>query len=186
MSTTAFPGFGGPAASTEAPLEMLAACHIRIERQCSTLKRLAHHLSKHGLDDQVSSAATRIMRYFDTAAIQHHADEEQDLFPALIDSMAGSDPICIRELTNSLIADHRQLEAMWSDLKSALAQLARGKPANLSLEQVEAFVSLYERHIKTEEEELIPMAGRLLSDAAITEIGLSMRERRGIDDIEGF
>lgn len=41
------------------------------------------------------------MRYFDTAA-RHHEDEEQDLFPALLESMAGSDAVCLRELTASL------------------------------------------------------------------------------------
>ncbi|RTZ47793.1 hemerythrin domain-containing protein [Candidimonas sp. SYP-B2681] len=180
--STAFPGFGGPAASTEVPLEMLAACHIRIERQCSTLRRLAGHLSDHGVDAQASLAAAQIMRYFDTAAIQHHADEEQDLFPALIESMAGSDAICIRELTNGLIADHRRLEAMWTQLRGTLVELARGNPASLPADTLEAFVSLYERHMKIEEEELIPMAQRLLGDAAITQIGLSMRKRRGIGD----
>ncbi|NYT61092.1 hemerythrin domain-containing protein [Alcaligenaceae bacterium] len=181
MSTT-FPGFSGPAASTEAPLEMLAACHIRVQRQCATLQRLVAHLQAHGSNQEASVAATNIMRYFDTAAIQHHADEEADLFPALLESMAGSDPVCIREITEGLIADHRQLEALWRDLKQTLELVATGQPALLSSELVASFVRLYERHIQIEENELLPMAARLLSDGDITRIGRAMRERRGIPE----
>src|SRR3546814_6382590 len=102
---------------------MLAACHHRIERQCTTLKRLVPHLREHGSDEQAQSAAVAIMRYFDTSAIQHHADEEVDLFPALIESMAGSDAVCIRELTDGLCADLRKLERSeehTSDLQSLM------------------------------------------------------------------
>ena len=47
------------------------------------------------------------MRDFDTSARHHHDDEERDLFPALIESMAGSDAVCLRELTAALTAEHR-------------------------------------------------------------------------------
>lgn len=177
-----FPGFSGPAASTEAPLEMLAACHHRIERQCSTLKRLAPHLRQHGSDEQARAAATAIVRYFDTSALQHHADEEVDLFPALIESMAGSDAVCIRELTDGLSADHRKLEAGWRRLRPVLSDVSEGRPVLLPEDEVEAFIGLYERHMKREEDELLPMAARLLGDDAITQIGRAMRERRGIGD----
>ncbi len=181
--STSFPGFSGPAASTEVPLEMLAACHIRIERQCSTLKRLAPHLVEHGADSQARQAALSIMRYFDTSALHHHQDEEENLFPALLESMAGSDPVCLRQMTEGLIADHRQLERLWGRLRPVLAQVVAGKAVLLPPADVEAFTGLYERHTRFEEDELFPMATRLLSDAELDRIGQAMRERRGIVDI---
>ena len=98
---SSIPGFSAPSAGFEAPLEMLSACHFRIERQCATLRRLVPHLATHGADTEARTAAANVMRYFDTSAKHHHADEEEDLFPALIESMAGSDPVCLRELTAS-------------------------------------------------------------------------------------
>ncbi|PLC48659.1 cation-binding protein [Pollutimonas subterranea] len=180
--STDFPGYSGPAASVEVPLEMLAACHHRIERQCDTLKRLSAHLRLHGSDAQAGSAATAIMRYFDTSALHHHADEEQDLFPALIESMAGSDAVCIRELTERLAADHRRLEAMWKRLKPSLQQVEARALALLDQDLVESFINLYDTHMRLEEDELLPMAGRLLSDDEITRIGRAMRKRRAIPD----
>src|SRR5690606_4612507 len=119
---------------------------------------LAPHLLEHGSDEAARGAAAGIMRYFDTAALQHHADEEQDLFPALLESMAGSDAVCIREMTEGLCADHRKLEADWRRLRESLALIAQGKPATLPADTVESFTSLYASHMQREEDELLPMA----------------------------
>src|SRR5690554_369236 len=175
-----FPGFSTPAASTEAPLEMLAACHIRIQHQCDTLQRLAAHVREHGSDDQAQQAAKNIMRYFDTAAVDHHADEEQDLFPALLESVAGSDPVCIRQMIDRLCREHRQLEAGWRTLRKVLLQVADGKQTELSPHDVDAFVATYSAHLELEENELLPMANRLLGEHHIEQIGRAMRDRRGI------
>jgi len=103
MSDT-LPGSCAPGAGFEAPLEMLSACHARIERQCATLRRLVPHLAAHGTDADARAAAAAVMRYFDTSAVHHHADEEADLFPALLEAIPGSDPVCLRELVDALPA----------------------------------------------------------------------------------
>ena len=177
-----FPGFSAPGIGPEAPLEMLSACHDRMERQCATLRRLAPHLAEHGVDGAARTAAANVMRYFDTSAKHHHADEEEDLFPALIESMAGSDAVCLRELTERLKAEHRALEIAWQCVRAVLEQVARGESVRLGSDDVEALVGQYERHIEREEKELLPMAARLLSDDDLTRIGRTMRARRGIGD----
>lgn len=169
-------------AGPEAPLEMLSACHGRVERQCATLRRLVPHLAAHGADEQARAAAAAVMRYFDTSGRQHHADEESDLFPALIESMAGSEAVCIRELVDALRADHRALEAHWARVRAGLVRIAAGESATLAAADVEALVGLYERHIAREEAELLPMAARLLDEGALAGIGRAMRARRGIPD----
>lgn len=178
------PGHSAPAVGFEVPLEMLSACHSRIEQQCSTLRRLVPHLARNGADDQARSAASSVMRYFDTAAAHHHADEELDLFPALVESMAGSDAVCLRELTASLEAEHRALEGHWRQVRAVLARVVAGDCVSLESDDVEALVGLYERHIAREESELLPMAARLLSDEDLDRVGRAMRERRGIDPVD--
>ena len=179
--STGLPGHSAPAAGFEVPLEMLSACHFRITRQCRTLRRLLPHLAAHGVDDEARNAAAAVMRYFDTAAVHHHADEEADLFPALLDAMAGSDAVCIRELTAGLAAEHRELEAAWRRLRAALARLLAGDREALAPAPVEAFIGLYTKHIEREDQELLPIAARLLSDDALDRIGRAMRARRGIE-----
>jgi hemerythrin-like domain-containing protein len=176
----ALPGHHAPSASLEVPLEMLAACHGRVAAQCATLQRLAAHLPQQGADLAAQQAASAVMRYFDTAARDHHADEEHDLFPALIESMAGSDAVCLRELTTLLTQQHRQLERHWAALRQALLPISQGLSAVLDATVVDDFVRLYQSHLAREDQELLPMAQRLLSDTALERIGRAMRARRGV------
>lgn len=173
------PGHSAPAVGFEVPLEMLAACHGRVQHQCDTLLRLATHLQTHGADRPAQDAARAVMRYFDTAARDHHQDEEQDLFPALLVSMAGSDAVCLRALTTSLCSDHRLLEQRWASVRQRLVHIAEGTASTLD-DAVPGFVRLYADHIAREDAELLPMAQRLLSDAELDRIGLAMRTRRGV------
>ena len=178
-----FPGHSAPTAGFEAPLEMLVACHDRIERRCSTLRRLVQHVAAHGSDIEAQTAAIDVMRYFDTAAKQHHADEEEDLFPALVESMAGPDAVCLRELIEGLSAEHREIEARWRRVRVVLERVASGDAVLLASADVEALAGLYERHIEREECELLPMATRLLSEHDFARVGRAMRRRRGIGPI---
>ncbi len=163
---------------------MLSACHHRIERQCLTLRRLVAHLTAHGLDADARTAAAAVLRYFDTAARDHHADEEVDLFPALLESMAGSDPVCIRELVDVLTAEHRALEDHWQRLRPTLAGIAAGEPLPLARDDVDSWLALYEGHIAREDHELLPMAARILDDDALDRIGQAMRKRRGVGRVD--
>ncbi|MQM31699.1 MAG: cation-binding protein [Candidatus Accumulibacter phosphatis] len=181
--TTNLPEFSTQIPGTEAPLEMLAACHRRIEAQCTSLRRLVPHLLAHGADDAARTAAISLMRYFDTSALHHHADEEEDLFPALIESMAGSDALCLREIIAGLTADHRALEACWRHLRAILERIAASECVPLLVDDVEALAVRYEHHIEREESELLPMAARLLSDADLARVGRAMRVRRKIDEV---
>lgn len=176
------PGHAAPAVGFEVPLEMLAACHGRVQAQCATLRRLSAHLARHGADAAAQRAAAAVVRYFETAARHHHEDEEIDLFPALIESMAGSDAVCLRELTQSLAAEHRVLEQAWRGLRQGLARVVAAEAVALDDGAVEDFIDRYDRHIAREEAELLPMAQRLLGDAELDRIGRAMRARRGVAD----
>ena len=179
-SSSKIPGFSTPAAGADAALEMLATCHQRGALQCATLRRMVAHLAAHGADDEARAAATNVMRYFDKSAKDHYADEEQELFPALLESMAGSDAVCLRVLTAGLTADHRLLETAWQRLRGVLARVAAGEAATLEAADVEALVGPYERHMALEDDELMPMAARLLGADDLARIGHAMRMRRGI------
>lgn len=177
--SSSLPGFSAPTAGFEVPLEMLSACHLRIEDQCSTLRRLVPHLLDRGADANARAAAAGVLRYFATAAKDHHVDEEEDLFPALLESMPGSDAVCLRDLTAALTLEHRELEARWDRLRPALERIAAGETATLDASEVDGLADLYASHIAREEEELLPMAARLLADAELDRVGAAMRERRG-------
>ena len=176
-------GSTAPGAGFEVPLEMLAACHGRVQQHCELLQRLLAHVRQHGADAQARDAAQRVLRYFDTAARDHHADEEQDLLPALLEAMAGSDAVCIRDMIRRIGSEHRALEQRWASLRETLLAWQRGEqvePDEARGREFSEFIDAYAAHMAYEEAEVMPMASRLLADDQLDAIGKAMRERRGI------
>jgi hemerythrin-like domain-containing protein len=76
-------------------------------------------------------------------------------------------------------------EQRWQQLRASLEPIAAGASSSLDALSVEAFIHLYERHIASEESELLPVAKRILSETELDRVGRSMRERRGIHVIDG-
>jgi hemerythrin-like domain-containing protein len=168
--------FRTAAADFDHPLEMLAACHDRIQERCDLLHRLGRHVTEVGADEQARQAAANIMRYFDTAAENHHRDEEEDVFPRLL----SVDAAACERLVVQLRDEHARMRDAWAALRPMLARIAAGEATALDAGQLERFTVLHRNHIALEERELFPLAQRLFDDGALTATGDAMAERRGV------
>lgn len=168
-----------PAPSFDEPIEMLRACHERIAAQCATLEKLAAHLPSHGADEQAQQAAANIMRYFDVAGPHHHADEEQDLFPMLIEIGRAQRSIAT-EWIATLLDEHRTLEVEWAQLREVLTDIADGKARPLERSRVDGFVRAYRSHIAREESDIFPFAEASLSPQQLAQLSASMVARRTV------
>ena len=169
------------AALQEAPIQALTSNHRRTLAQCAALHALAQTLLMHGSNASTQSAAQDILHYFDTTARDCQADEEQDLFPALIESMAGSDAVCLRGMTEGLSDMLRALDRRWRhQLRAPLLRIAKGESAELPSADLQAFSEEYAAYAERCDTELLPMAERLLTDPEIALLGQAMRARRGL------
>lgn len=173
MNNDLFREAGAP--SFDNPLGMLGACHRRIERQLATLARLQRHLPEHGADGDARAAATAVLRYFDNAAPNHHADEEASIFPRLLAHLPEA-----RAVIDRLERDHETIAANWRRLRPLLAAIAAGERANLDAKTVREVQAVYAAHIACEEQKLIPLAERTLRPEEIAAIGCEMAARRGV------
>ncbi len=168
---TALPGF-------EAPYEMLAACHERVQRSLDLLGRLLDYVEKNGHDEQTRSAATDVLRYFDLAAPLHHQDEELHVFPLLL----AQGDAALRERVLQLQAEHRQMEALWATLRQPLLRWredgATESPDTALRETAARFAGLYAGHIPNEEGLVFPAARAAMSAATQAAMGAEMQARR--------
>jgi hemerythrin-like domain-containing protein len=167
-----------PAPSFDEPLEMLAACHERIEAQLGTLERLAKHLPENGCDAQARAAAEAVLRYFDTAGMLHHRDEDHDLFPLLRARAAAQGRAAIAAATEELEREHGTIESQWRRLRRPLLAIGEGE-ARLDPEEVARFAWLQRRHMDRETSTLLPFAREALDAAERKALGLRMAARRG-------
>ena len=179
MKRNARPSLFDAAVGFDDPLEMLLACHRRIERQLETLVKLQAHLSQKGVDAEASLAAQSILRYFVKAAESHHEDEEKDLFPLLeLRIPAGEEKARFNALRDRLEQEHEYVRLMWSRLRKPLEAIADGIPRLLPVFEVRAFTEAYSRHIETEEKALHALFERWIDESDRAALGRKMKERR--------
>jgi hemerythrin-like domain-containing protein len=179
MKRNARPSLFDATVGFDDPLEMLLACHRRIERQLQTLERLQVHLEVNGVDAEASTAAQAILRYFTRSAESHHEDEEKDLFPLLDERIpAGEEKARFHALRERLEAEHRQVGELWTRLRKTLEAVGDGMPRTLQAAEVRAFVDAYTRHIAAEESTLQDLFDRWIDEGDRRALGRSMSARR--------
>ncbi|MFN2348559.1 MAG: hemerythrin domain-containing protein [Thioalkalivibrio sp.] len=168
-----------PAPGFDDPLALLRACHSRIQERLDTLERLPGHLSRVGADPEARHAAERILDYFDRAAPHHHADEDSDLFPLLLagHGRPGWDNRLPRWLER-LAGEHPKLEAGWARLRPALQAVAEGDSG--ARPRATEWIAATRDHLALEEENVLPLALRLLSPEELHQLGAAMAKRRKV------
>ena len=167
---------GAAAPGFDRPLAVLEACHGRIAKQCDTLDKLLAHLPVHGADAQAQQAARAVLAYFDTAAVQHHDDEERNLFPLL--EQAGAPGAC--DLVEALTLEHDELALLWRRLRVELQQIGSGAASALDAALTQRFIALNRSHLEFENTHVLPLARQVLGAAEIERLGRAMAARRGV------
>jgi hemerythrin-like domain-containing protein len=173
------PGMRAPAPGFDEPLEMLYACHGRIQDQIATLEKLVPHLARAGCDQAAQEAARAVMRYFDSAGAHHHQDEELDLFPLLRRYAGERGRAEVLAALENLAAEHRTMDEVWARIRARLAAVAEARSPRLDIEQVAHFAWLYRRHIMREEALAFGFAAEVLTPAERAGLGARMAHRRG-------
>lgn len=180
-SSVALPGLHTPGVGFEQPFEMLEACHERVQRSLDLLQRLLAHIESQGHDSASRSAAADVLRYFDQAGPHHHEDEERHVFPLLADHPSEA----VRTAVVQLQADHVQMHALWSRLRTVLqhwqADAAPAPVDDHARALVAAFVQSYACHIPLEEGVVYPAARALVDAAQLAGMGHEMGARRRQD-----
>ena len=155
------------------PLGLIKACHQRMLGFCDLLEKLVVHRMENGIDPEFKQAAQKVHRYFSTAGVLHHMDEEQDLFPLLI-----GQSLKMATIIHELKQDHVAMNKAWEDLSTALARPASLEEMPDFEQRVYEFNNLYRKHIKAEEENFLSIAQHMLSQAQLDKLGKSMKDRR--------
>lgn len=156
---TSHPAAHDPGQSSE-PLTGFSRCHLGI------LSRLQAFEELPGLQAAAAQARTianDTLALFHHAVAAHHADEERELFPAVLRSArGGQEAEEVQAMTQRLIVEHRQIEAMWKKLEPAVKAVARSQSVDLDLDAVEELVHAYSMHALFEEEHFLPLAETIL------------------------
>ena len=174
---------GGRAASFANPLGLLTDCHRRIEMFLRALIVIAQESREGSLNAEQREALEKALTYFRDAAPKHTADEEQSLFPRM--RKAGGDEVrAALAQVDALEREHRIADELHARV-DRLGQkwLASGTLAADELAQVRTSLgelkNIYDRHIAIEDEQVFPLAKKVLGAEDQKKVGEEMASRRG-------
>lgn len=172
-----------PSPRFQQPLELLSDCHRRVESFLRALLLVAEQARGGELNSPQREGLETALRYFREAAPRHTADEEESLFPRLRKLHGPSISQALAKI-DALEADH-QIAKRGHDEVEVLGKkwLNAGR---LSVEEVSSLIEnlrelqfIYQKHIAVEDDEIFPLAGKILESKTLDQIGREMAERRG-------
>jgi len=135
----------------------LDACHLQMQHHLAELATLLAEL-RNGQDSApMRQRAAGIEQFFSTTARQHHAEEEQKVFPSLL---ASDNPELVQAV-RTLQQDHQWIELNWLELAPMLRALAQGEDWVDDAEvqhAIDVFLPLCNDHIALEESLIYPKA----------------------------
>ena len=146
--------------------QALDACHLQIYRHLEALSELLKQLELDNHTDNCRQQAQMIEAFFSGTSRQHHAAEEENVFPTLL----ASDNAELVYVVKTLQQDHGWIEQNWLELAPMLRGIANNAdwPDMAELQHyVDVFVSLCHDHITLEEALIYPEAkSRLAQELA--------------------
>ena len=124
--------------------------------------------------------ADGLLRMFRQGVATHHAEEENELFPAVLAAaQPGPELDEARAMVDQLVGEHRDMEARWKQLEPAVERVARGESAALDEAMIQELVQHFFAHAHFEEEHILPVAQKILGrhGEAMAALGRAVHER---------
>ena len=167
----------------DAPVQGFAHCHEGIVAQLHELEHLP----------ALSEAAARARRiakatddFYRHVVLTHHAEEEQELFSAVLaSSKVGAERDRVQAIVTRLTQDHRHIESSWRAIEPAVRDVARGHDAVLDAQQMARFVADYLAHARYEEEVFLPLCSTILGRNGnhMAALGMSLHARHAMPEV---
>lgn len=170
-----------PAASQ--PIADFSACHEGITRKLHALAGLPELLQAAA---QARQLAADSLAFFADVIQDHHANEETELFPAVLRSATpGVERDQVQVLVDQLVAEHRRIEALWAKLVPGLKAAAKGQDTALSAVTLQHLVDSYLAHAAFEEREFLPLSQTILgrNDNHLAALAMSLHLRHAMPEI---
>ena len=173
--------------STEAgghsPIDDFSRCHAGILGHLQVLGTLPALLEPAARARQI---AADTLGFFREAVFEHHAEEEKELFPAVLASATpGAERDKVQAIVAELTAEHRQIETTWSKLEPGLRAVAKGHETPIAAGDIRALVDAYQSHARYEEEVFLPLSQAILGRNSnhLAALGMSMHLRHALPQV---
>jgi hemerythrin-like domain-containing protein len=165
------------------PIDDFSQCHVGIIAHLNALGELPALLEPAA---RARHIAAETLKFFRDAVFEHHQEEENELFPAVLASaVKGEERDKVQSMVDTLTAEHREVEATWAKLEPKLKAVAKGHDTDLDGAQVSELVRVYLAHARLEEQVFLPLSQTILGRNSnhLAALGMSMHMRHALPEV---
>ncbi|MBC5763091.1 hemerythrin domain-containing protein [Ramlibacter albus] len=144
----------------DAPLAEFSECHHEFVARLHSALYLPELVAAAA---KARAMAEDVIDLFTGGVLQHHQDEERELFPAVVAAARpGDEEQEVRAMVRRLVDEHRDTERRWKELEPAVRLIATGGTPAIDHVLLEDLVQHFFAHAHYEEEHFLPAAQRIL------------------------
>jgi len=165
--------FTDPATDFSSGLQVITDYHQDFLARGVKLVELAEEIQKKGMTEQLANQCMNMYCHYSHATILHHKDEEEALFPLLVDQSS-----LIIGMIERLIMDHEEIETSWAAVSSRLSHPENITNADHFLHITKEFEKILRDHLTREDEDFSPQIKKILSTEQLELAGRKMSELR--------
>ncbi len=161
----------------DASLAGFSECHHDFVAQLHSALYLPDLVTAAG---KARAMANDLLVMFSKRVSMHHAEEERELFPAVLRAAEpGAELDEVRAMVTQLVREHRDMDARWTELRPKVEAVARGEVPALDAGLIEDMVQHFFAHAHFEEEHFLPLAQKILGrhGEAMAALGRTLHER---------
>ncbi len=171
------------AAEADAPLQDFSRCHVGFVTVLETSLGLPEMIATAA---RSRSCAADMLKMFRDSLLAHHDDEERDLFPAVLQvARPGDEANRAHAMVAQLVREHREIAQLWKQLEPAVQAIANGYLPRLDSALLHELVKRFNEHVRSEEDEFLPFAQRVLARQAqdMAMLGQALHRRHEAEEI---
>lgn len=143
--------FTDPATDFSNGLQVLQDYHQDFLARGTQLVALANNIKRNGMTEDLANQCMDMYCHYSHATHLHHKDEEEGLFPLLVEQSS-----LVIGMIERLMMDHEEIEESWNTLSTRLSNPVQITNFDLLLHQTIEFEKLLREHLTREDEDFSP------------------------------
>ncbi len=165
--------FTDPATDFSSGLQVITDYHQDFLARGTKLVGLAEKIKKQGISESLANQCMNMYCHYSHASILHHKDEEEALFPLLVEQSS-----LIIGMMERLIMDHEEIEESWADLAKRISHPEKITNFDHFLHLTIEFEKILREHLTREDEDFIPQIKKILTADQLQKAGEKMANLR--------
>jgi len=165
--------FTDPATDFSNGLQVLQDYHQDFLNRGTQLVALATKIKQQGMSESLANQCMEMYCHYSHATHLHHKDEEEGLFPLLVDQSS-----LVIGMIERLMMDHEEIEDSWNKLAKQLITPESITNFDFLLHQTMEFEKILREHLTREDEDFSPQILKILSADQLKQAGEKMSELR--------